>query len=158
MDGRQWSRGAWAAALLLGSVPLLGRLVLGAWEFAGVAKLACVALLLAVYLEIRERRYSRLPDPATLLDHAWRLEAAGRRERAVAVLTRAIRFSPKLWQAYQYRGELYLREGNQRLALEDFSAAIRLAPEERHLYALRDRAEGPDSCPLPPPEARNSEG
>ncbi len=53
------------------------------------------------------------------------------------MLTETIRLSPQLWQAYQYRGELYLRQSNLQAALDDFSAAIRLAPREPHLYLLR---------------------
>jgi Flp pilus assembly protein TadD len=45
-----------------------------------------------------------------------------------------------LWQAYQYRGELYLQQGGQTdAARQDFSEAIRLAPTEPHLYLLRGR-------------------
>jgi tetratricopeptide (TPR) repeat protein len=140
MNARQWSRAAWAAALLFGSVPLAGRLFLGEWAFTGAAEWACASLLVAVYLEIRARRFITKPDPATLLERAGRLAASGRTARAIAVLTAAIRTSPKLWQAYQYRGELHLREGNPSAAAEDFSAAIRLAPDELHLYVLRDHA------------------
>ena len=117
MDARQWSRAAWALALLFGSLP-----------FAGA------------YFHVRSRRFATRPDPATLLEHAHRLAASGRPDRALAVLTRTIRQSPRLWQAYQYRGELRLRLGDRLLAAEDFSDAIRLAPEEPHLHALLEDA------------------
>ena len=46
-----------------------------------------------------------------------------------------------MWQAYQYRGELYLRQADLTgAARDDFSAALRLAPGEPHLYVLRGRA------------------
>ena len=77
---------------------------------------------------------------STLLERAGRLATSGRTARAIVVLTAVIRLSPKLWQAYQYRGELHLREGNPAAAADDFAEAIRLAPEELHLYLLRDRA------------------
>jgi regulator of sirC expression with transglutaminase-like and TPR domain len=45
-----------------------------------------------------------------------------------------------LWQAFQYRGELYLRQQSFDAALQDLNEAIRLAPEEPHLYILRGQA------------------
>ena len=84
-----------------------------------------------------------MPDPAVLLEEAFELARSGQIDDAVALLTRAIRQSPHLWQAFQYRGELYLAQQNFAAAAQDFSEAIRLAPEEQHLYSLRDRANGP---------------
>ena len=56
-------------------------------------------------------------------------------------MTNAIRLSPRLWQAFQYRGELHLLDLNAtRAALADFTEAIRLAPTEPHLYSLRSEA------------------
>ena len=136
MDARQWSRAAWALALLFGSLPLAGRLVLGSWEFVSAGVIACLLLLAGTYFHLRSRRFGTRPDPATLLEHAHRLAASGRPDRALAVLTRTIRQSPKLWQAYQYRGELQLRLGKHSLAAQDFSDAIRLAPDEPHLHLL----------------------
>jgi tetratricopeptide (TPR) repeat protein len=141
MDARQWSRAAGALALLFGSFPIVGRLVLGTWEFGGSAEIACLLLVAGVYLHLRSRRkYAANPDPATLLDQASELAANGRADRAVVLLTKTIRQSPRLWQAYQYRGELRLRLGEFVLAAQDFSAAIRLAPDEPHLYRLREQA------------------
>jgi tetratricopeptide (TPR) repeat protein len=128
-------------ALVFGSLPLVGRLVLGTWEFGGAAEIAGLALLVGAYFQWRVWRIAAIPDAATLLDRASRLAASGRVERAVAVLTKAIRQSPKLWQAYQYRGELYLRScRDAALAVRDFSDAIKLAPNETHLYVLREEA------------------
>jgi cytochrome c-type biogenesis protein CcmH/NrfG len=140
MDARQWSRAAWALALLFGSLPLVGRLVLGSWEFISAGEIACLLLLTGIYFHLCSRRYATKPDPATLLDQANRLAAGGRPDRALAVLTRTIRQSPKLWQAYQYRGELRLRLGDRAHAAEDFSNAIRLAPDEPHLQVLLEEA------------------
>jgi cytochrome c-type biogenesis protein CcmH/NrfG len=114
----------------------VGRLVLGSWEFISAGEIACLLLLPGIYFHLRSRRYATRPDPATLLDQASRLAAGGRPDRALAVLTRTIRQSPKLWQAYQYRGELRLRLGDCARAAEDFSDAIRLAPDEPHLHVL----------------------
>jgi tetratricopeptide (TPR) repeat protein len=102
---------------------------------------ACLLLLVGVYFHVRSRRYTTKADPATLLDNAYRLAASGRTDRALTLLTRIIRQNPKLWQAYQYRGELRLRHGEHSLAAEDFSQAIRLAPDEPHLRALLQKAE-----------------
>jgi tetratricopeptide (TPR) repeat protein len=140
MDAHRWSRSAWALALVFGSLPLVGRLVLGTWEFGGAAEIAGLALLVGAYFQWRVWRIVAIPDAATLLDRASRLAASGRVERAVAVLTKAIRQSPKLWQAYQYRGELRLRLGEFSVAAQDFSEAIRLAPNEPHLHVLREQA------------------
>jgi Flp pilus assembly protein TadD len=78
-----------------------------------------------------------------MLDQASQLASSGRIDRAIARLTKTIRLSPKLWQAYQYRGELYIRRGDAvALAVQDFSEAIRLAPNEPQLYLLRGQAYG----------------
>ena len=92
------------------------------------------------YLHFRGRRHGARPDPATLLDQAHQLATEGRVDRAIALLTRTIRQSPKLWQAYQYRGELQLRLGEHELAARDFSDAIQLAPDEPHLHRLLEQA------------------
>jgi tetratricopeptide (TPR) repeat protein len=141
MDRRQWSRTAWALALVFASFPLVGRLVLGDWEFTGSFELACLLAIAGTYLHLRERRHISKPDPATLLDQANRLAAEGRIDRAIALLSRTIRQSPKLWQAYQYRGELRLRTGAPALAAEDFAEAIRIAPHEQHLQLLLEQAQ-----------------
>jgi Flp pilus assembly protein TadD len=59
----------------------------------------------------------------------------------LAILTKALRISPRLWQAYQYRGQIRLREPDSAsAALADFNEAIQLAPAESHLYRLRSQA------------------
>jgi cytochrome c-type biogenesis protein CcmH/NrfG len=136
MDMRQWNRAAWALALLFGSLPVVARLVFGTWEFISAAEIACLLLMAGAYFHVRSRRFQTKPDPATLLDQANRLAVNGRVDRAVALLTKTIRQNPKLWQAYQYRGQLRLRLGEFDLAAQDFSDAIRLAPDEPHLRSL----------------------
>jgi Flp pilus assembly protein TadD len=139
---RQWSRTAWAMALIFGSLPLASRLFLGVWGFDGAAEIACLLLMAAAYLHLAGRRKApAMPDPAAMLDQAGQLASTGRSDRAIAVLTKAIRQSPQFWQAFQYRGELYLQQGDALpRALDDFSTAIKLAPEEPHLYVLRGHA------------------
>ena len=84
-----------------------------------------------------------LRDDAAALDRALSLASEGRHAEAVAVLTKALRISPWLWQAYQYRGQIRLREPETwSEALADFNEAIRLAPREAHLYGLRSQAYG----------------
>jgi hypothetical protein len=56
------------------------------------------------------------------------------------VLTDTLRLSPRCWQAYEYRAVLLLAQQKTAAALEDIARAIRLAPAEEHLYALRDHA------------------
>lgn len=136
MNARQWSRAAWGLAALFGSLPVMGRLVLGSWEFAGAAEIACLLAMAGAYFHFRSRRYASRPDPATLLDQANQFANNGRPDRALSLLTKTIRQNPKLWQAYQYRGELRLRLGEFALAAEDFCDAIRLAPDEPHLRRL----------------------
>jgi Flp pilus assembly protein TadD len=123
-------------------LPFAGRLLLGVWGFGGAAEIACLFLILGAYFHFVSRRgRAAMPDPAAMLDQASQLAASGRIDRAIARLTKTIRLSPKLWQGYQYRGELYLRLGNAAApAVRDFSQAIRLAPEEPHLYLLRGQA------------------
>jgi cytochrome c-type biogenesis protein CcmH/NrfG len=142
MDARRWSRAAWSLAIVFGSLPVVGRLVEGDWEFVSAAEIACLLLIVGAYFHFRSRRHITKPDPATLLDQASQLAANGRMDRAVALLTKTIRQSPKLWQAYQYRGELRLRLGEIELAAQDFSDAIRLAPDEPHLRRLLEQAAG----------------
>ena len=137
---RQWSRAAWALALLFGSLPIVARLVFGTWEFIAAGEMACLLLMAGTYFHVRSRRYVTKADPATLLDQASRLAVNGEIDKAVALLTRIVRQNPKLWQAYQYRGELRLRIGQFDLAAQDFSKAIRLAPDEPHLRVLLEVA------------------
>ena len=128
-------------AVVFGSLPVASRIFLGGWGFDGSAEIGCLCLLAGAYFHIVSRRFPAVPDPATLLERAGERAASGRGDRAIAVLTEGIRLSPQLWQALQYRGELYLLQGERaHAALQDFSEAIRLAPRERHLYLLRGRA------------------
>jgi len=137
---RQWSRAAWALALLFGSLPIVARLVFGTWEFIAAGEMACLLLMAGTYFHVRSRKHVTKPDPATLLDQSSRLAVDGQIDKAIALLTRTIRQSPKLWQAYQYRGELRLRIGEFDLAAQDFAEAIRLAPDEPHLRVLLEVA------------------
>jgi tetratricopeptide (TPR) repeat protein len=141
MDARQWSRTAWAMALLFGSLPLASRLLLGGWAFEGAGALAFLFFVAGCYLRLASRRFTTLRDPAAMLDQALRLAASGRTERAIALLTRTTALSPTLWQALQYRGEIQLNDPTALdKAMADFDHAIQLAPGEAHLYALRGYA------------------
>ena len=138
---RQWSRTAFALAALFASFPIAGLLFLGQWTFEGATGLAGLWLALGVYLHIRSRRIAPAPDPAVMIDEALQLFSAGESERAFALLDRTIVESPRFWQAYQCRGEARVQNGEISGALADFDEAIRLAPDESHLYALRSHAE-----------------
>ena len=127
-------------AVVFGTLPLASRIFLGGWGFDGAAEIGCLCLIVGVYFYIVSRRFPADPDPATILERAGERAASGRGDRAIALLTEGIRLSPQLWQAYQYRGELYLQGEQADAAQQDFSEAIRLAPGERHLYLLRGRA------------------
>jgi tetratricopeptide (TPR) repeat protein len=134
-------------AALFASMPAASKLFLGVWGFDGAAEIACLCLILGTYFHIVGRRRRAIPDPATMLDQALRLAWSGEIDEAIALLTETIRQSPQLWQAFQYRGELYLRQQRFDAALQDLNEAIRLAPEEPHLYILRGQAQnlpGPD--------------
>jgi tetratricopeptide (TPR) repeat protein len=118
---------------------LAGKLFLGGWGFDGASGIACLCLVAAAYLYFtgRDSRPS-IPDSAALLDEALQSAASGETARAFALLNEALRLSPRLWQARQYRGQLRLGEPNAaESALQDFTEAIRLAPGEPHLYILR---------------------
>ncbi|PWU06927.1 MAG: hypothetical protein C5B51_11300 [Terriglobia bacterium] len=139
---RQWSRAAWAMSILFASLPLASRLFVGVWGFDGALELSFLCLALGTYLHFLGRRRAKaLRDSAAFLEQA--IEAAGSNDvaGAIALLSKAARLSPRLWQAYQYRGELYLRSYRFEEALEDFNQAIQLAPEETHLQELRAYAQ-----------------
>ena len=138
---RQWGRAAWGLALLFGSLPLASRILMGTWEFQEAGELSLLCLMLGVYLEILgRRRWRSLRDDALVLERALSLAAEGRTAEAVARLSEALRVSPRLWQAYQYRGQIRLRQPETwQAALSDFDEAVRLAPLESHLYALRSQ-------------------
>ncbi len=141
MSPSQWSRTAFAVALVFGSLPVASRILLGDWEFESAIGIAILCVFLGFYFRILDRRTFRaLSDPAAMLDQASQLAASGRIDRATARLTQAIRLSPHFWQAFQYRGELYLLQQRPDAALRDFDHAISLAPAEPHLYILRDQA------------------
>jgi tetratricopeptide (TPR) repeat protein len=125
-------------AAVFGSLPLASRIFLGNWGFDGAMEIGCLCLIAGVYFHIASRRFPAIPDPATTLEQAGERVSEGRNDQAIALLTEEIRLSPQLWQAFQYRGELLLTKDYQaEAALRDFSEAIRLAPGEAHLYALR---------------------
>ena len=134
---REWSRTAFAMAVVFGSLPLAGKLFLGSWDFDGAAEIGCLCLIAGAYFHVVSRRFPAVPDPATILERAGERAAAGRADQAIALLTEGVRLSPQLWQAFQYRGELYLQGEQLEAAIQDFSEAIRLAPREPHLYLLR---------------------
>lgn len=138
---RQWSRVAWGLAALLGSLPVVSLLFLGSWGFPEAAELAALCFLVGCYLEILgRRRWRTLRDDALVLERALSLGAEGRDQEAIALLTQALRISPRLWQAHQYRGQLRARRPETwQAALADLDQAIRLAPGEGHLYALRSQ-------------------
>lgn len=137
---RQWSRTAFALAALFASFPVVGRLILGQWAFEGATGIAGLWLAAGVYLHVRAQRLRTSPDGAALLDEAIQLAGVGDLAASMEVLARAIRENPRLWQAYQYRGELRLASGHAAWAIADFDKAIEIAPQEPHLYVLRERA------------------
>ena len=92
---------------------MASRIFLGGWGFDGAAEIACLCLIAGVYFHIVSRRFPAVPDPATTLERAGERASAGRGDQAIALLTEEIRLSPQLWQAFQYRGELYLQQGDQ---------------------------------------------
>ena len=130
-----------ALAALFASLPLSSKLFLGAWDFQGASELACLCLIAAVYFHLASRSpLPSVPDTAAIMDHALQLAGSGRSDEAIVYLTEAIHLSPRVWQAFQYRGELWLQRNDGCAALEDFAEAIRLAPGEAHLYLLRGHA------------------
>ena len=129
-----------AIGLLFATMPVAARIVLGVWAFHEAAAIAVICFALAGYLHLRSRgRIPTIPDGATMMDRASRLTASGRLAQAIAVLNKALGLDRKLWQAFQYRAELRASQADYRGALDDISEAIRLAPEEPHLYLLRAR-------------------
>jgi len=139
---RQWRRAALALAFLFASLPLAGRLFLGSWRFDGALDIAGLCLVAAAYLYFvgRETRLP-IPDSAATLDEALHLAAVGEIGRALELLDETVRLNPRLWQAWQYRGQIRLgNPDTAESALKDFTEAIRLAPAEPHLYILRSYA------------------
>ena len=140
---RHWSRTAFAMAILFAAMAVGSRLLTGTWPFDGALELSCVCVVFGAYFYIAgRRRIVAIPDPAVLLDQAFQLASSGEIDKAIALLSKAIRQNSQLWQALQYRGELYLLQQNSQAAANDFSQAIRLAPQEQHLYTLREKATG----------------
>ena len=136
---RQWRRAALALALIFASLPVAGKLFLGSWRFDGALDIAGLCVLAAAYLYFvgRDRR-PQTPDSAAILDKALQAAGRGATGRGLALLDTALRLDPGLWQAWEYRGQIHLGEpGGVESALEDFTEAIRLAPDEPHLYILR---------------------
>jgi tetratricopeptide (TPR) repeat protein len=136
---RQWWRAALALGLLFASLPLAGRLFLGSWRFDGALDIAGLCVFAAVYLYFVGRGpRPPVPDSAVILHEAIRLAASGATGRGLALLDEALRLDPSLWQAWEYRGQINLgRPDAVESALKDFTEAIRLAPDEAHLYILR---------------------
>jgi tetratricopeptide (TPR) repeat protein len=138
---KEWSRSAWALAALFASLPVACRIFAGVWGFEGATELSVLCLMAGAYFHLRGRKSVQVPDSAMILDQALGLAQQGQTDAAIALLTEAIRLSPRLWQAFQYRGELQLSERHSAgAALDDLDEAIRLAPEEPELYSLRGKA------------------
>jgi Tfp pilus assembly protein PilF len=121
-------------------MPVAARILLNVWAFQEAAAISVICFAIATYLHFRSRsRTPTIPDGAEMMDRAFRLTASGKMARAISILTKTLRLDRKLWQALQYRAQLRVSRGDYQGALEDFSQAIRLAPQERHLYVLRAR-------------------
>jgi tetratricopeptide (TPR) repeat protein len=131
-------------AALFASLPLTSRLLLGVWGFEAAGGVAALCAAFGAYCRVLSRRaFATLPDPASELEEALELAHGGHTEEAAELLGEILELSPWLWQAYQYRAELHLlRPESYAEAVEDLTAAIRLAPAEPHLYALRAHAYG----------------
>jgi len=140
---RQWCRALLALSILFASMPLMSKLVLGSWGFDDAPGIGFLFFAAAVYLHFAGRKHRQTPDPAAMLDAAIHEAAEGHIDKGLAILDEALRLSPRLWQARQYRGEMELGVSNTaESALQDFSEAIRLAPSEPHLYLLRSHVFG----------------
>jgi hypothetical protein len=139
LRARQWCRASLALALIFASLPMASKLILGNWGFDDAPGIACLFAIAAAYLYFAGRvRRPPVPDSATILGEAIRVAASGDTDRGIALLNRAVRESPRLWQAREYRGQMHLGESaTAESALQDFTDAIRLAPDEPHLYVLR---------------------
>jgi tetratricopeptide (TPR) repeat protein len=129
-------------ACLFASLPLASRLILGVGGFDDATEIAFICFVLGGYFHLVSRPgFRAVPDAATILDQAIQVAGDGKADEAIVLLTEAIRLTPRLWQAFQYRGQLYLYQHDSvDAALDDFSEAIRLAPKEHHLYLLRGQA------------------
>ena len=138
---RQWSAAALALGLLFASLPLTAKVITGYWQFEDAGALAALCFATAGYLYIRTRRFIPAPDSAVLLGETMRWAERGRVRKAIRILTRATRMSPYFWQAYEYRGKLYLVRHKFSAALHDFEEAVTLAPHEPHLDQLRAEAQ-----------------
>ena len=82
------------------------------------------------------------------LEVAVELAYKGKMDQAIALLTKEIRRTPKLWQLHQYRGQLHMLNGAADLALLDINEAIRLARRSRNFT--------PSATPLLRPGYRRS--
>ena len=142
LRARQWCRAALALAVVFASLPLAAKVALGSWRFDDALDIAGLCLFAGGYFYFvgRDRRPQTL-DSAVILDKALRFAARGATRRGLALLDEALQLDPTLWQAWEYRGQIHLAEpGGAESAFEDFTEAIRLAPEEAHLYILRSHA------------------
>jgi len=129
---RQWRWAALALAVLFASLPLAAKLLLRSWEFDGAHGIACLLLAVAGSLLRRAREAGADPRSRCHPDAAIRVVALGQTDRGLALLDEALRLSPRLWQARQYRGEMRLAASDAaESALQDFTEAIRLAPTNR---------------------------
>jgi tetratricopeptide (TPR) repeat protein len=148
-QARRWSRVAFGAAILFFLMAIGGKIVTGDWPFDGSLELSVMCIAVGVVFRVLGmRRFAPLPDPSALLNQAFTVASSGRIDEAIAILNKAIQQNPQLWQALQYRGELYLALQNNTAAARDFAEAIRLAPDERHLHHLHERATSPAGAAL----------
>src|SRR5260370_42531414 len=90
LRARQWSRTAFAMAVVFGSLPLASRIFLGGWGFDGAAEIACLCLMAGAYFHIVSRRFPAVPGPATRLERAAACASSGHDDQAIGLVTQSI--------------------------------------------------------------------
>ncbi len=80
-------------------------------------------------------------DVGAYIYRAYALGKKGQLARAFAAIAEAFKLDPKNSDAFLYRGELHLLNGNAKLALEDFEAALAEKPYNSFALAGRDAAK-----------------
>ncbi len=94
-------------------------------------------LLIALFTFVFFRCSSDESKALSWLEKGKTLARTVKKEEAIKAYSKAIDLNPKLFKAYQRRGNLYLIMKSYDEAIADFTKAIELDPRDSNLYYMR---------------------
>jgi len=120
-------------------------LLLGNWMKIGPNKAPSRSLTVVVMLcataGCGDKRDS-VPKASTLYLQAMEHIGAGEADKALEALNQSIEVEPQMW-AYRERAKIHEKRGEDKAAMEDVEAAIKLAPDDAETLWLKGELAKP---------------